>query len=375
MPSLIKTRVTKDGKTKTYIVTLPVENPAEGNPKTKSKTFKKLKDARAHVAKWRGDDLDSLTGENPTLEAYLKQWLVWRAIDLRANTRQTYGHKIDWYIAPDLGDVLLRDLTHAHIKNLYLDLNVTRGLSSSTVRGVHAVLHPALDRAVEQGIIRVNPSQGAGLPTRKKVRKSHAMELSEIQAFLSAARATRYTLAFELLAGTGLRPSEACGLEWQDIDLDAAELHVRQSLTVANGGWQVNEPKTPAGRRPVPLTLGVVESLRAWRIKQRHLRSVSLDPWNGTCVLTQPGGGPWVPAKLLYGFKKLRDKLGMSAKYSLYSLRHSYATHLLDQGVGIKTVSKLMGHESVEITLQVYSHSLKSNFGQAREVLDSLFSS
>jgi integrase len=168
-----------------------------------------------------------------------------------------------------------------------------------------------------------------------------------------------------VLVGTGLPPSEALALTWRDVDLVAGALTVRRSLGWVRGEkrFVFNDPKTPSSRRTIPLPLGLV------RVLTDHLEGADLDD----SVFRARSGNPAHQRTIVQeAFKPALERAGLSKDVRLYDLRHTHATLLLLAGVHPKVVSERLGHSSVAITLDVYSHVLPNMQAEAAEKLDAL---
>jgi integrase len=136
---------------------------------------------------------------------------------------------------------------------------------SRTAQYVHMILKQALKDAVHWGIIRKNPMESIPPPKASVKREIHPLSVEEYRRFLDAAVYDRYFPLFALLLDTGLRPSEALGLQWSDVDLKKGVIHVRHSLEKASVAWRFKDPKTKTSRRTIPLTQNVSEILRTHR--------------------------------------------------------------------------------------------------------------
>jgi integrase len=193
---------------------------------------------------------------------------------------------------------------------------------------------------------------------RPGVASKEARHLSpaQVTALLDAARSSRYHAAFVLLAATGLRRGEALALRWADVDLDGAVLRVRGTLARTGGQLVVSQPKTATSRRALRLSPGVVVLLRAHRKSQAAERIKAANVWHESgFVFTTENGQPVDPRNLLRALKVAADRAGL-AGVGVHTLRHSAASALLEKGIGLKTVSELLGHSSVAITGDVYQH-------------------
>jgi integrase len=211
-----------------------------------------------------------------------------------------------------------------------------------------------------------NPADFVDLPkpSRPKVQ---ALTQEESQRFLEVAKSTRWYCFFSLLLGTGLRPSEALGLYWTDVDLARGTVTIRRGLRRLKGKWVLEEPKTPNARRTIPLPLSLTALVSEHLTRQRELG------FDGSLVFTSPTGAPKHEDGIVKDyFKPLLKKAGLPHSIRLYDLRHTHATLLLLAGVHPKVVSERLGHSNITITLNTYSHVLPNMQQAATDKLEAL---
>ena len=168
----------------------------------------------------------------------------------------------------------------------------------------------------------------------------------------------RWSALYVLAVSTGMRQGELLGLKWDDVDLEAGVVRVRRTLTLARGGPRLTEPKTPKSRRSIRLTTGAVDALRRYGELQHAERAAAGDRWNGSwgLVFTTRAGTPIRRDNLhAKSWKPLLRRSGLP-DIRFHDLRHTCATLLLVRGVHPKIVSEMLGHSSIAITLDVYSH-------------------
>lgn len=246
-----------------------------------------------------------------------------------------------------------------------------------------------------------NPADFVDLPRNEKKEMS-ALTAEQVGEFLKAAEASgacacnqkrrklatdkkpelkpcRYTALFSLAITSGLRPGEYLGLQWPDIDLDRGTVMVRRALVPdSDGGWTFAEPKTKQSFRTVPLPPSVTRALVEHKRRQaaEHL-AAGPEYSNQQLVFATPTGEPLDIRNLVNRhFKKILEAAKLPNAVRLYDLRHSCATLLLAQGEHPKIVSERLGHASITLTLDTYSHVLPTMQQQAAERLESvLFSS
>ncbi len=324
------------------------------------------KDAQRELTKLlRERDLGTLAQPSRTsLDDYLESWLGSVAkTRVRERTHRDYVWLLKKYIRPALGERRLDQLKALELQKLYGELSA-QGLSPRTVRYAHTVLRNALEQAVKWGMIARNPADLVQLP-RKQGREMSAFSPEEAQRFLAAAREDPHFAVFSLLLDTGLRPGEALALKWSDMDLVDRRLTVRRTLTRNAQGWHFAEPKTAGSRRNVPFTSPLQSVLVA------HQDTQHTNPHN--LVFVGEGGEPLHANNLgRRNLPRILERVGLAEDFRLYDLRHTCATLMLLAGVHPKVVSERLGHASVKITLDTYSHVLPTMQREATERLGTL---
>jgi integrase len=299
-----------------------------------------------------------------------EEWLpAVRRTNLRPSTWANYRIHIEAHVLPDLGGIELQQLSPIQLNALYQQLLTVggrdgAGLAEKTVRNVHAILHRALKDAGRWGYLARNPAAAADPPTPKRL-EPQVWEPAQLRTFLSHVRNDRLYAAWLLVATTGLRRGEILGLRWVDVDLKAGRLAVRQTLVVVDYHVQVSEPKTPRSRRALALDPATVEALRAHRTQQDGERAlIGAGYHHSGLVFTAPDGSPIHPQRFSSWFEQHTRAAGLP-RIRLHDVRHSYATAALAAGVPAKVVSERLGHATIAMTMDTYSHVLPALDTQA----------
>jgi len=294
-----------------------------------------------------------------TLGEYLTLWLKDSIRGtVRVSTYEVHRHMIEPHIVPALGRLKLKDLNPAHVRGFYRN-KLDSGLSPATVRKMHSVLRKALKQAVLDGLIPRNVCEAVKPP---KVERKEIKPLDQEQAkvLLEAARGDRLEALYVLAVHTGMREGELLGLEWEDVDLERDVLRLRRALIREGGKVVLEDLKTPKSRRSVRLTRAAGDALRTYLERQLE----EMERWG---ALYQPGGlvfatesGTLInPSNLRNrSFKPLlRWAFGEAGPdICFHDLRHTCATLLLSQGTHPKLVQELLGHATIAMTLDTYSH-------------------
>ena len=232
------------------------------------------------------------------------------------------------------------------------------GLSPRTVLHVHRVLREALKHAVKWGLLLRNVCDAVDPPKAQR-QEMAALDGTALPKFLEVAATARYGPVFFLALYTGMRRSELLGLRWTAVDLSARTLSVTETFQRIQGkGMMVLQPKTARSRRLVSLPPSAVALLSGLKVKQREQReALGMDRSESDYVFSQPDGRPFIPDKVSQAFANVIKDAGLP-HIRLHDLRHTHATMMMEQGVNPKIVSERLGHASVVITLDTYSHVL-----------------
>lgn len=301
---------------------------------------------------------------NLTVETYMARWLSDSVKGtVRISTFERHEQLFRGHIRPALGRVKLKSLTPAHVRGLISE-KLNTGLAPGTVRKIHSTLHKALSQAVSDGLISRNAADvKAPQPTPEEMRP---LSETEARAFLDKARSDRFEALYVLAITAGLRRGELLGLRWDDADLERGTLRVGRALVREGGCHKLGETKTRRGRRQVNLTPRTVAALKAHRKRQLEHRVKLADLYGDDgLIFSSEIGTTLNPENLVKrSFKPLLKKAGLP-EIRFHDLRHTCATLLMGRGVHPKLVQELLGHATIAMTLDTYSHYLPSMGDQA----------
>jgi integrase len=309
---------------------------------------------------------------------FLDRWLAdYAKPKVSPKTLERYQEMIGGHIRPALGSFRLNKLSPLHIQAFYSQALANGrkdgkgGLSAQSVVHFHRVLKKAFDQAVKWQLLARNPVQGVE-PPRSQRQEMRALDENQTASLLRLLGESRMYIPVMLAVTTGLRRGEILALRWANVDLVDGTITVVQSLEQTKDGLHFKAPKTHRSRRLIALAGITVEALRSHRVKQAKERLAlggAYDDQNLVCP--RPGGSPWPPDVLSTAFAAFVRRSGIGP-FRFHDLRHSHATHLLRAGVHPKVVSERLGHSSVGITLDTYSHVLPGMQASAIERLNSV---
>ena len=311
--------------------------------------------------------------ENMTVGEYFDVWLKG---SVRGSVRQcTYDRDaslVNNHLRPALGGIRLKKLSAAHLQGFYRD-RLDYGLSPSTVYKMHAILHKALSQALKWHIVPRNVTE-AVRPPRPAPREMRPLTAEEARRLLQAAHGNGLEALYVLAVTTGMRQGELLALRWQDVDIKNCTVSVRRTLTRNGGVIELGEPKTKKSRWSICLTPRAIEALESHL--ERQLREIGIlgDRYKDQGVLfTTSTGGLINPCNLRQrSFARLLKEARLP-HIRFHDLRHTCATLLLTQGTHPKYVQDLLGHATIAITLDTYSHVMPGMGDQtARAIQDAL---
>lgn len=310
--------------------------------------------------------------EKRSVAAYLADWLEHMRGRVRPKTLDGYEGLIRLYALPALGALPLADVAPLDVQRLYADLmGPTRGLSGGTVMNLHLVLTQALGQATRWGLIERNPVDGAQ-PPRPRRPEREAVDAESAESLIEATAGTRFRVPVAMALATGMRRGEILALRWSDIERDLSVARVRRTLQTAGGELHFVEPKTLRSRRAVELPAFVRPYLQQQRDEQRLRRGAHHGWFDGDLVIDRGDGRPVNPDTLSSAWYRFCRRSGLP-HVRFHDLRHAHATLMLLQGVHPKVVSERLGHASIGITLDTYSHVLPSMQSEAVRAFDELF--
>lgn len=295
--------------------------------------------------------------EKCSLGVYLNEWLNSYCYNrLARNTLNGYKVNIKKHIIPVLGDIPLYKLHPRDIQKLYSDME-EKGYSGTTIRYVHNVLHKALGTAVKQLILDKNSADFVE-PPKKSNFHSTVLKTNEITVLLKACQNTVIYMPVLLAVSLGLRRGEVLGLKWSDIDYIYNTLNICRTATTYKEEFVLSDVKTKNSNRTLVLADVIIQALREHKIKQDICAAEFGEGFNPlNLIICARDGSPLSPSVLNKTFKKVLKKSGLP-DIRFHDLRHTNATFLLANNIQAKIVSSLLGHSSIGITMDTYSHVL-----------------
>jgi len=366
------------GRRKSWAVKIYLgRDPGTGKPRQKWFSFPTRREAEANLsqmlAQIHGGGMIPTT--KLTVAEYLMQWLEkYAASNVRETSLKSYRDIVRQHLTPALGMIPLRRLSPLDVQGYYTtklngdSAKKQRPLSSSTVRKHHAVLHVALEHAVQWGLLAANVCDRVK-PPKKRRKEPQRWDEEQVRLFLAEAKhSSRHYRLYLAMRTTGARPGELVGLRWQDVDLITGAITIRQKFYRLGGSKRegeptrllFREPKTDKGRRTIDIPPDMVEELRQLKAEQDALRNefgaqyCDLGEY-GPLVFCQPDGRPLNWENIARrDFRRIAKCAGIPVIKPYEFGRHGHAAWLYEQGVHPKIISERLGHASTAFTMDTY---------------------
>jgi len=307
----------------------------------------------------------------PIFNGILTDWITHWIRDvirpgIKPATYSSYQNKIRNHILPVLGNYQLDKLSQKDIQRFINDLG-KKGLSPNSIRAVFRILDSALQKAVDTHVLLLNPCKEVTLPKRERV-KIRALPLQEQKALEHAALQDKNGAAVILALYTGMRIGEICALLWEDVDFANGVIHVRRTMeriatfgeTDAKTQIIFSTPKSESSNRVIPLSSHLMNYL--YDVKEKSISVYVVSCKNS---FTEP-------RLVNYRFRRLLEAAGLQPM-RFHSLRHTFATRCIERNVDVTTMSSLLGHSSVKLTLDTYTDSMLEQRKSAMLLMDALF--
>lgn len=323
----------------------------------RQKRFKKLQECRQWLADAAYIDEHSNLAQanNMMVDAWFDYFIEIKKKTVRPNTVRNYTERYETNIKPVIGKMLLTDVKPLHCQKIFLNM-ADEGYRTSTLYQARITLYNMLELAKENDILRYNPCKRSvksdmGKPSDKK----EALTIDVQKLFLEGATGQSYENQFRFVLQTGLRTGELVGLEWKHVDFEKRVLTIEQSMEYRYkvGEWRIGPPKSKAGYRTIPLTDEAIRILKAQKEKNRKIEHIP-EEWSEFIFLSRKGE-PVKNSTYDTALFKICDKVGIK-RFSMHVLRHTFATRCIEANMKPKTLQKLLGHSSIQITMNLYVH-------------------
>ena len=368
-------------KNGSWVGRITIGKKADGSPQIKYFSGKTQTEVKRKIREYNQSGA-KIQQKKIIFEDYIFNWLrIYKADSLKGTSYDRLENTIIHQIIPYIGDIQLQQLSSDDIQQLLSTLK-SNGFSYSTIKKVYDAINAVMKHAILKEDISKNPMLLVKMPEKKLFDTKEIRFFSKEEAALIIEESQRvyktgkpvYTYGdlYILMLNTGLRIGEAIGLEKQDWDTENRTLHIRRNIQLIKNrdgaerstGYSIatSTTKTYSGDRVIPLNKTATEAL--YRLQTRNPDSKYIAP-------TENGNISY-PPNVQRGFKRLLKNIGIEPT-GIHTLRHTFASFLFNNNVDVKTVQKLLGHASIQITLNTYIHLIEKTDSKAVETLDDLF--
>lgn len=339
-----------DGSWSSWYAVIDQPRDSDGRRRQRTTSHRTRREAQAWLASTASARADG-QGSALTVGEYLESWLAGKN-GLRASTRLSYRGHLHTYLIPQLGQHRLAALRVEDVQRAYARLSHPSGqgaVSTATLHRVHATLMSALNTAVRRGLLERNPAATVELPPvpRATVRTWTAAEAAR---FVEASRTDRWGLLYRFMLVTGMRRGEAVALRWADLDMEEGLVQVHRQLVAVGPDVLEGPPKSEAGRRTLVLDDRTLTELKLHALTDPATTSAGPEDH----VFARDGQA-LSPGFVSRHFDRLIASAGLP-RIRLHDLRHTSASLGLAAGESLVEVSRRLGHSSIGVTADVYTH-------------------
>ncbi|MEG0805147.1 MAG: tyrosine-type recombinase/integrase [Lachnospiraceae bacterium] len=319
--------------------------------------FVKLQDCRnwisdAQFCKEHGG-IDA--SSNMSVSAWFEYWITEiKGSNVRLNTIRNYSERFKHNIEKNIGNMLLNEVKPMHCQNVLNQM--TEKYRNSTIIQTRITLYGLFQSAVENELLVKNPVMKAvKCTTGKESKPKRVLSVEEQKLFLETVKYSSNYNQYAFLLQTGLRTGEMIGLKWSDIDFNKKNIHISRTMEYrySVGEWRVGEPKSKSGYRDIPLTQEALQILKNQKEKLENLRVIPFEYADMVflCRNGTPTKNSAYDTKLFY----YCDKINIP-RFSMHTLRHTFATRCIEAGMKPKTLQMILGHSNIGITMNLYVH-------------------
>ncbi len=319
-----------------------------------------------------------------TVEIWFEQWMKdFRGIRIKPGTKEVYRNTYNAHIMPVLGKKRVTSIRMEQIQRLYNDM-AAKDYAEGTIKLVSVILFGMFKQAVKSGLIVKNPVAMATIPKAKERKERVVLTAEEQKQFLTyAQKHSQYCSLFQLALYTGMRNGEVRGLRWSDIDFNKKIIHITGTIKyVKELGHYIETPKTKTSKRDIPMLEVCYELLKQQEKNQMEQKELAGDWWKplkglDNLVFTGTDGKPVsrekITAELNKIIKKMQEEHIEISQFTFHTLRHTFATRGLEQGISLKVMQTILGHATLAMSADIYSHVLPTTKKVEMEKMEEIF--
>nr|DAL96541.1 MAG TPA: Integrase [Caudoviricetes sp.] len=345
----------------------------DDNPKRLKKALEDMRYELEHGIKGKVN--------NVTLDKWVEIWLTeYKANTVKESTYMLYRNYYEWYIKPQIGRLKIKDIKNVHIQKIFNAMK-DKKLSLNTMKKTYSIIYDILNYALNNDIILKNPCIGIALP-KQEIKKRRVMTTAEQEIFEKSMQGSTYEHIYKVALCSGMRIGEILGLTWADVDFENGLISVNRTLLYYQSGKggkcvpKFQEPKTKAGKRSIPMLSQIIRALKLQKLQQNTQRvelGNNYQEMEGfeNLIFTTKFGKPiyesYVNENLKYIVSHINKEEYKQAKeeerdpvvfekITPHTLRHTFATRAFEKGMKPKTVQEILGHSSLSMTMDLYTH-------------------
>ena len=319
--------------------------------------------------------------QNITVDAWYRTWMEeYKRQQVKPTTFDLYERTYEGHIKPYIQKKKLKDIRPEHIQRI---LNVeSKKVKRQTLTRINVILNGIFQQAYKNGIIQKNPVERTTMPKLREETDRRVMTVKEQNIFLEYAKKTYYGDIFEVALSTGMRKGELLALEWNDIDFKNRMLHVTGTLIRTEGKYKKGTPKSKTSKRGIPMLDNVYEILRRRRKELLELKMMLGDKWTpldglDNLVFTNEFGSVVTLNTMQYYMKHIQELICRDGiefdPIHIHTLRHTFATRCIENGMQPQVLKTILGHSSLAMTMDLYSHVLPDTKVDEMQKIANLF--
>ena len=342
--------------------------------KTRTEVSKKITAALKELQE--GNFIDAST--SPTVKQWMNHWLwTYKKNNLKQTTFEQYETLLRIHLYPEMGKVKLSDLKIDKLQGLYNEMK-QKGLSAKTIRTLNTVFHAGLKQAIWNGLINKNITEQVVLP-RNEYKEMRVLSKEEQSKLMEVLKQDRMGTAVIFSLLTGVRRGELLSLKWSDIALEKRLVYIRRTVNRVknydNEGNKtklvISDTKTPKSRRVIPIINYLYELLKEHRAVQDKEKALAGEIYEDNDFVFATEIGRLIdPGNFNRTFTRMTKRAGIEHA-NPHALRHTFATRSLEAGIDLKTEQELMGHSSMSVTSDVYTHvMIERKIGEMNKLND-----